>query len=315
MRMAKIAHLTSVHVSCDNRIFHKECRAAVTAGYEVVLVAPHARDEVLDGVRIRSLRPPRNRLTRIIATVPAVAKIAIQESADLYQFHDPELIPVGLMLRMLGRRVIYDIHEDYVTSIAQKHYLQRPLRRAFVVLLRLAESIAAPCFDLVLAEKYYQRRFPRGTLVLNYPVVERFRHIAAPTQIGEPPRLLYTGGVSADRGALHNVMILHHVPDIEVFMVGRCSVEMANVLRREAGPHAHRLHIVGEGRFVPFDEIMQHYERGGWLAGLAIFPRTPHYEQKELTKFFEYMAAGIPILCSNFPRWKRLIEEIGRAHV
>lgn len=311
MGQAKIVHLTSVHVPSDNRIFHKQCKAAVAAGYEVVLIAAHARDEVRGGVRIRSVRRPRSRLARIFTTVPAIAKAAVQERADLYQFHDPELIPVGLMLRMFGRRVLYDIHEDYTASIAQKRYLPRPMRRVLALLVGWAESVATSCFDVILAEKYYQRRFPQGTLVLNYPILEQFRHIVHGTTIREPPRLLYTGDVSIDRGASHHVGILHSVPDIEVFIVGRCTREMADALRARAGQHADRLHIVGEGRFVPFDEIMQHYKRGGWLAGLAIFPWTPHYEQKELTKFFEYMAAGLPVLCSDFPCWKRLVEGHG----
>lgn len=309
--MPKVVHLTSVHVPRDNRIFHKECRSAADAGYEVVLVAPYTQDQMVDGVRIRAVPSPRNRLGRIIGTVPAVARAAVDERADLYHFHDPELIPVGLLLRALGRKVVYDVHEDYITSVAQKDYLPQSVRRVLARLVGLLESMAAPFFELILAEDYYQRRFAGGTIVLNYPALERFGQIRATVDVQEGPRVLYTGGVTPERGALQHVDILHNVPDVEIFMVGRCSVEMAEGLRRRAGPHAQRLQIVGEGRFVPFEEIMQYYERGGWLAGLAIFPPTPHHREKELTKFFEYMAAGIPVVCSDFPRWKRLVEGKG----
>jgi glycosyltransferase involved in cell wall biosynthesis len=42
-----------------------------------------------------------------------------------------------------------------------------------------------------------------------------------------------------------------------------------------------------------------------------LFPNTEHYREKELTKFFEYMAVGLPIIASDFPVWKRLIEDQG----
>ncbi|MGH7575927.1 MAG: glycosyltransferase [Longimicrobiales bacterium] len=309
--MPKIVHLTSVHVPADNRIFRKECAAAVAAGYEVVLIAPHTHDDVRSGVRICAVPRPRNRYNRLTATIPAVAKAAVKERGDLYQFHDPELIPVGLMLRALGRNVVYDIHEDYVKAVAQKPHIHRLLRSILARLVGLAEALSCPHFDVVLAEKCYRQRFPRGTFILNYPVLADFRRFSAQICNAPAPRVLYTGGIAVERGALNHVQLLHQIPDIEVFLVGRCSVEMAHMLREHAGAHTDRLHIVGEGRFVPFEEIIEYYSRGGWLAALALFPRTPHYEEKELTKFFEYMAAGIPIVCSNFPVWQRLIEAQG----
>jgi glycosyltransferase involved in cell wall biosynthesis len=72
-----------------------------------------------------------------------------------------------------------------------------------------------------------------------------------------------------------------------------------------------QLVIHGAGRYVPFKEITALYRGGGWLAGLALFPDTPHYREKELTKFFEYMAFGLPIVASDFPAWKALIEGHG----
>src|SRR5699024_8874157 len=50
------------------------------------------------------------------------------------------------------------------------------------------------------------------------------------------------------------------------------------------------------------------YVQENWLAGIALFPPTAHYMKKELTKFFEYMNAGLPIICSNFPIWKTFVE-------
>src|SRR5690625_1864573 len=69
------------------------------------------------------------------------------------------------------------------------------------------------------------------------------------------------------------------------------------------------LEFHGIDKFIPREEIDKEYTNEKWLAGLAIFPPTEHYKKKELTKFFEYMNAGLPIVCSDFPVWKQFINK------
>jgi glycosyltransferase involved in cell wall biosynthesis len=307
----KVAHLTSVHAPFDTRIFHKECKTLARAGYDVVLVAPHERDEVVDGVRVRAVAKPATRRGRMLRTVRDVYRAAVAEDADVYHFHDPELIGIGLLLRRRGKPVVYDVHEDYGTSIRQKGYLPLGVRVPLAALAAAAEAWVSRFFTVVLAERYYARRFPRGTLVLNYPIQKEWPRPAAARANGNAVRLLYTGVVSEDRGAITHARLPSLHAGIEVHVVGRCSEGLADRMRQAAGADADRLHLHGVGFHVPYPRILQCYAEGGWTAGLALFPATPHYLEKELTKFFEYMTAGIPVLCSDFPTWRALMERTG----
>lgn len=126
----RVVHLTSVHSARDNRIFDRECRYLAAREYSVTLIAPHAGDETIDSVRIRAVPAPSGRRQRICHVVPSVYRRAIEEGADLYHFHDPELIPVALFLRRRNKKVIYDVHEDYPSSIRYSPWLPGSVRPA-----------------------------------------------------------------------------------------------------------------------------------------------------------------------------------------
>jgi hypothetical protein len=124
----KVCILTSVHPPFDVRIFHKEAKSLVKAGYDVTLIAQHDKEEIVDGVKIINLQKPRNRIERMTKTIWSAYRKAVQVDADIYHFHDPELIPVGLLLKKIGKSVIYDVHEEYFESIKLKEWLPSLLR-------------------------------------------------------------------------------------------------------------------------------------------------------------------------------------------
>jgi len=305
----RVCVLTSAHPPFDTRIFHKEASSLAKAGYNVSLIVQHDRNEIVNGVRIISFPKPRNRLQRMTRTVWKVFILSLKENANVYHFHDPELIPLGLLLKLTRRKVVYDIHEDYITSIEQKEYLPFFLRKILANVIGRIEIISSRLFTLILAEKYYSERFPHGIEVLNYPILKReISKMLMLKKDADKPCLIYTGGISIDRGALIHANIVNLMPDVEVWMVGSCSKELADQLYDIAGKRSARLHIEGVGYHVPYQRILEYYKTRKWAAGLAVFPPTKHYLRKELTKLFEYMANEIPIISSNFPTWRNIVE-------
>jgi glycosyltransferase involved in cell wall biosynthesis len=300
--------LTSVHNPRDNRIFEKQAKSLSEAGFDICLVAPHENNFEEDGVKVISVDKKSTRTARFILTVKSVLKKAIDIDADVYHLHDPELIPAGLYLKWLGKKVIYDVHEDYSTSIMNKSYLPKCAKKFLSSMVDILESFSENFLSIVVAEKYYEEKFKKTTRVLNYPSVEKIK-INKPKTENARNKIIYTGNVTVSRGALIHANVVNVMPNIEVHFVGKCDSKTAKKIKNVAGSNKKRIKIYGLDRYVPFEDIVKYYRQGQWLAGIALFPFSKHYNKKELTKFFEYMAAGIPIVASDFVGWRRLIKK------
>src|SRR5262249_17937063 len=129
MSALRVVHLTSVHSALDPRIFKKECRSLARAGFDVTVIGPYPETTVTEQVHIQPVKKYRSRVARMTRTAWHVFRQACRLDADVYHFHDPELIPVALLLRSTGKKVVYDIHEDYPKDILYKSYLPRWSRR------------------------------------------------------------------------------------------------------------------------------------------------------------------------------------------
>jgi glycosyltransferase involved in cell wall biosynthesis len=306
---SKIAHLTSVHVPYDNRILHKQCKSLLKHGYEVVLLAPdESRRDAVDNVPLRAVRPPRNRLARLTGTVPELFRAALKENASLYHFHDPELIGVGLALKAMGKKVVYDVHEDVPQQVLSKDYIAYPLRRAVSAGAAMAEAVAARALDgIVVANPEVMSRFPanKAVLVQNYPILDELvRHEATPYRERQL-RAVYVGSITGQRGMaemIRAMAALRDWPEARLILGGTFSP--ASLIDAARG-------LEGWDR-VDYRGFLSRPQVVGALGqarvGLAVLHPVPNYTKIQPTKLFEYMAAAIPIITSDLPAWRSIIE-------
>jgi len=308
----RICHLTSVHPAFDTRIFHKECCSLVRHGYEVSLIAPHDRDENANGVHILGVPGSRGRLKRMVVTAAQVYQRARQVDADLYHFHDPELIPFGLLLCAQGKKVIYDAHEDAPRALLSpgRDYLPIQIRKPMSWLLERLEGNAGKRFSaLVAATPAIAGRLqpfqPHTYNVNNYPILDE---LVAPQKTRWNERscsVAYVGGIAEVRGIQQMVDAVGYLADdlgVRLQLAGQFS------------PLALRPKIVELRGWKQVDELgFQDRAQVALLlgtvqAGLVLFHPGPNHMEAQPNKLFEYMSAGIPVLASNFPLWRDLIE-------
>ena len=308
-RGRRVAILSSVHPPFDTRIFQKQARALAAGGYDVTLVVPHAKDETVDGVKLRALPPAGSRVRRMLAAPPRVLREALRLRADIYHFHDPELIPVGLALKALGKRVIYDVHEDVPKSILGKTYLPPAAVRPLAATSRLVEQTASRAFDLiVLARDDIEESFrghPRTLLIRNYPSRAAFPEVARVDRGDGDFLVAYSGGLTAGRGAAQMLDALARVPE-------RCRARL--VIFGKFGPASLEAEMRAHPAFakvnyrgwVPYETLPAQLVRAD--AGIVCFQPEPNNVNAGPTKLFEYMACGLPVVASDFPMWREVIE-------
>jgi glycosyltransferase involved in cell wall biosynthesis len=310
MEKYKIAHLTSVHPPFDSRIFHKECKTLAKAGYEVVLIAPHDQDETVDDVKIRAISKPKRRRERMTRTAWHVYRTASQEHADLYHFHDPELIPVGVLLKIQGKKVIYDVHEDVPRQILTKHWIPHLLRKLVAQIAELMELVGTRPFNgITAATPTIAERFPpeKTVIVQNFPILNELTpaKLLKHTDKQNSPCIVYVGGLSITRGIKEMVQAMALLPESRrarlalagTFQPPELEVELQQM------PGWERMQFVGWQDRQGVAQLLSKAQ-----IGLVMLHPIINYLDSYPVKLFEYMAAGLPVIASNFPLWKEIVE-------
>ncbi len=308
--MKSIVHISTSHFPNDNRIYYKEIEGAKKAGYDVYFMVAHGRNEENLANKTYQLKRSTNKIKRYILNQFVAVYRLVKLRPTVVQFHDPELLPSGILLHYLLKKtcLIYDVHEDNFTGLIERGNPRknRMVKLVLASLVRRAELFASRRLPLIIAEKYYKRYFPNSTEVLNYPIVDKVYEnpVAGKTEFLE---LIYTGNVSIERGLNIYSELVRLNSNVRVHLVGRISSELSKDLHQNLGSEAHRLIIPYTDEFVDPTLLQEYYHQYYWTAGLAIFPKSPHYFEKELTKLFEYMMNSIPVVCSNFPTWENIV--------
>jgi glycosyltransferase involved in cell wall biosynthesis len=158
--MKKVCILSSVHQAFDARIFHKEAKSLAQTGYDVTVIAQHDKDEIVDGVKVLALPRRKNRLWRMLRTW-RVFRLALKQKADIYHFHDPELLFWGWRLqKRTGKPVIYDVHENYAYSILFKAWIPNIFRKPIAWIFdRIERVLASRLAGIVTVTEPMKERF------------------------------------------------------------------------------------------------------------------------------------------------------------
>jgi hypothetical protein len=303
-RKIRVAHFTSVHARKDVRIFKKECVSLATRGYEVhLLVADGLGNETCEGVTIYDIGHVNGRLARMLLQ-PRRMRLALRKlRPNVAHFHDPELLVVGWRLQRAGIPTVYDAHEDLPRAILSKYYIPVFLRRLTSTVFELLEDfIARRLAGVIAATPHIAWRFarlnPRSIAVNNYSLQEEFE--LGSRRCDDGRTICYVGLISRIRGSVEMIRALENV-DARLILAGPFeSPEMESELRRMPGWA--KVDYRGTVNRACVAEIMSQSS-----VGLLMFHPEPNHVDSQPNKLFEYMAAGLAVVASDFPLWRSLL--------
>lgn len=266
----------------------------------------------LAGGPVRRIALPRFRgkLDRVLRSPWLTLRLALRARADVYHFHDPELLLVGCALKGLGKRVIYDVHEDYSQKFRSRG-LPLGVGEIAARLFRLFESACAWWFDhMVTADSHVASLFPKKktTVIANYPPLEFVRepHSHRLGAASKVLRLAYVGGISRARGIPQILRALDLLEEgvAELHIAGTCQDEaLLELLRRHP-------RVVFHG-VLPWERVSDLLRQAdvGMLTLLPI-PAFLYCPGENVIKLWEYLGMSLPVVVSNFPRLGALIEKL-----
>ena len=303
----RIVHLTSAHPRYDTRIFLKMCRSLAALGHQVTLVVADGQgDEVREGVTILDVGANSGRIDRWTAAPGRVAERARVVPADLYHLHDPELLPIASGLRRGDVKVVFDSHEDFAAALHSKPYIPGPLRPLVSGLYALYERLVCRRLDGVIAATPFIRdKFRRaGVIALdvnNYPMADELASDLRGSS--KAVEVCYVGGIGFIRGIREVVDAMGRTVSGVRLNLGGLFEGGTTRAEVSAMPGWARVDELGMLSRLEVRDVMARS-----LAGIVTFLPEPNHIASQPNKMFEYMSAGLPVIASNFPLWREIIE-------
>jgi glycosyltransferase involved in cell wall biosynthesis len=310
----------------------REVRAALAAGFLVDVVAtrgpgdsPH---ETVGGAHVHRLAVSRKRgagasrffaeylLFTLLATV-YVAQLSLRRRPDIVQVHNPPdfLIAAALLPKLLGARVVFDVH-DLSSDMFAMRFGERPGLKLADTILRFVERAACRVADAVVTvhEPYRAELGRRGVDVRRVHVVlnsvdQTVLPVGPRPPARDPFRIVYHGTVTPHYGldVVLDAFALLAEPlptaTLEIFGSG----DAVSALQSRAGSLGLGPRVALNGVTLPQPEVLRLVQG----ASVGVIPNLPSKLNRFAlsTKLFEYVALGIPVVAADLPTLRSHFSE------
>lgn len=311
-----ICHITSMHEFNDDRIFERAARGLRSLDNRVLLIAPYEGNAEIEGIEIIGLKKRNGVSRRILSSFEAYRK-ARKINADIFHFHDPDLMPWMVFLSMSGKNVVYDVHENYESRL-YKIPLPAFLKNLSAKIYRKLENLFGRSYSgLTVVTESMKNLFKNVkkpiAITGNVVYLDRLKNISLNTG-KESKFTIYTSGTnSPSRNCIKTIealpIILKEVPDVQLKFVGRYyPKDYNNKLKEKAEELAVGKNVIIEG-LIPWEENFIRTARAH--IGCVFYEDNLNNRITLPNRLFEYMFCGVAVLGEDFPEVKKVLKEAG----
>ena len=308
-KVISVCHVTSAHSRYDGRIFLKQCSSLAKNNYKVTLLCCDTLDdEVKNKVNIVSINKQFSSLRdRIFNSKRMLKKMCLEINADIYQFHDPDLLSLALYMKRKGKVVIFDSHEDYPSLFLEKQSIPVFLRKCLSSVYSLYEKHVFKKIDGVICVADYQldrikRINSNAVIITNYPIIDNdFKKNKSVKNT-----LCFAGGVRADWNHDTVIKAIEDIDDVKYMVAGSYKESYLETLKSYKG--FEKVEFLGK---LDKKGVKDLYSNSN--VGIALCSYRPNtcYKKGSLgnTKIFEYMMYELPVIFTDFDVFKNILKE------
>lgn len=298
--MITVCHLSTAHKYDDIRILRKECTSLVKEGYNVHFVVPAPNEMVEDGVKIVPIQVTPTKLRRALILPLLALKKSLAIKADIYHFHDFELWPVALLLRLMGKKVIADVHEDIPAQLLQRPWVPMIIRKPLSTVAKWFEDLSARMMSAVVTvDSTLVNRFSKVnrdvTMLENFPLLQKLPVLS---KYDETFKLVSLGGVLDERCADTIIAASKQLTDVSITIGGGISKQYSD-LSWQTDRCRYLGHLSAQ------DALNENMQAD---AILVMFSDQPNHLEIKSNRLYESMYTGKPVIVSSMPNWKMFIN-------
>lgn len=297
-----------MHGPIDKRVVHKEARALVEVGYDVVHICPHQDSvSISDGIKTITYPPPSGIKSRI-KQLRKLYKLGKEANADVYHCNEVDSWLVGLVLKMLkSKKVIFDVHEHYPSVFSENH-MPRPIRPLINGMIRLMFWVLGPMTDyIVLAKQSVARDFvtarKKCVLVQNFTplsAVEKFQEISDASKLENDFVAVHVGLIGRVRGWPQILAAFAKAKNkfMRLLIIGEFNDDSIEDFWQSVKKYNLQDRVTVKG-WMPFPDLVR--ELTSSSVGLVTFqPGKMNHVYALPHKMFDYMLTKLPIIVPDF---------------
>lgn len=315
---AKVCIYAPVHISTDVRVYQKEAKAIASAGYSVVLLAredeEYREDPVQGQLRVEAVPRYKSRFQRFLMQ-PLMLRKILRTKASIIHLHNPDTLLIGFLLKLMGKTVIYDTHEDFTQRILMREWIPGKLRKGIAKAVGRLEAWAGRVFDASIATQadVADRLGAKSIILENAPIsrgdlIDRAYAYSLEVPKSAEFRVIYVGTIGRTRGLLQMVKAMEYVNQFfsaRLWLIGPVHDPggMEQAKAREGWVYVDYLGSLPQER--AFAYIIQSD------VGLITIQDVGDHAKTSPNKIFEYQRFGVPFIASDFAAWRKKIGHVG----